>query len=107
MDSVQNHGMRIGGATIGADRDGDRCIRVDNPFTRRCIGSVPKATLAEVRQAFAIGKAYKASLSRFERANILNKTAALVRARSAQIAALISAESGLSIKDASYEAGRV
>ena len=107
MDSVQNHGMRIGGATVGADRGGERCIRVDNPFTRRCIGSVPKATLAEVRQAFAIAKAYKATLSRFERANILNKTAALVRARSAQIAALISAESGLSIKDASYEAGRV
>jgi phosphonoacetaldehyde dehydrogenase len=68
---------------------------------------VPKATLEEVRQAYAVAHAYKARLTRFERANILNKTAALVRERTAQVASLISAESGLSMKDATYEAGRV
>ena len=99
-DSIQNHGMpnhgmRLAGEKVGADRTGDRCIPVYNPFTTRCIGSVPKATLAEVRQAFAIAHAYKPRLTRFERANILNKTAALVRERAAQAAALISAEAGL------------
>ncbi|MEP6877055.1 MAG: phosphonoacetaldehyde dehydrogenase, partial [Burkholderiales bacterium] len=89
------------------DRNGDRCIVVHNPFTNQAIASVPKATLAEVHQAFAIAKAYKSRLTRFERANILNKTAVLVRERTAQIASLISAESGLSITDATYEAGRV
>ena len=99
--------MRIAGETVGADRSGERCIEVFNPFTGQCIASVPKATLEEVRQAFAIAHAYKPRLTRFERANILNKTAALVRERTAQIAALISAESGLCLKDANYEAGRV
>ena len=104
---MPNHGMRLAGEKVGTDRTGDRCIQVFNPFTNECIASVPKATLAEVRNAFAIAHAYKPTLTRFERANILNKTAVLVRERSAQIAALISAESGLCMKDATYEAGRV
>jgi len=107
MKTVPNHGMRIGGATVGNERMGERCIVVRNPFSAEPIASVPKATLAEVRQAIAIAKAYKATLTRFERASILNRTAALVRERSAQVAQLISAESGLCIRDASYEAGRV
>jgi len=102
-----NHGMRIAGEVVGADRTGERCIEVMNPFTGTCIGTVPKATLDEVRQAFAIGHAYKARLTRYERSAILNRAAALVRERTAAIAALISAESGLCIKDATYEAGRV
>lgn len=106
-DSFKNHGMRIAGEKVGTDRSGDRCIQVFNPYTNACIASVPKATLAEVRQAFAIAHAYSPKLTRFERANILNKTAALVRERTAQIATLISAECGLALKDATYEAGRV
>ena len=99
--------LRIAGEKVGADRGGDRVITVRNPFTRDVVGTVPKATLGEVARAFEIGQAYKARLSRFERANILNKAAALVRGRSAEVAALITAESGLCLKDSLYEAGRV
>ena len=104
---VENHGMRIGGERVGTDRSGERCIPVVNPFTGHAIASVPKATLAEVRHALAIAHAYKPRLTRFERANILNRTALLVRERAVPIAALISAESGLGLKDATYEVGRV
>ena len=99
--------LRLAGEKVGADRSGDRVIRVHNPFTGELIGTVPKATVDEVRRAFEIGLAYKARLTRFERSNVLNKAAALVRERTASIAALISAESGISMKDAVYEAGRV
>jgi putative phosphonoacetaldehyde dehydrogenase len=68
---------------------------------------VPKATLEEVREAFETGHAFRARLTRAERAGILQKAAALVRERLADIAALISAEAGLCHKDAVYEAGRV
>ena len=68
---------------------------------------MPKATLDEVRRALEIARASKPRLSRFERSNVLNTAAALVRQRTPGIAALISAESGLSIRDAVYEAGRV
>jgi len=68
---------------------------------------VPKATLEEVRSAYEWANAYKPRLTRFERAAILNRTAALAREHLQDIARLISAESGLCIKDAVYEAGRV
>jgi len=99
--------LRIAGEKVGADRGGDRVIEVRNPFTRELVGTVPKATLAEVQRAFEIAQAHKARLSRFERANILNRAATAVRARTAEIAALITAESGLCLKDSTYEAGRV
>ena len=108
LDTMDRHeSMRIAGEKVGGGRSGERSIEVMNPFTNQRIGSVPKATVDEVRSAFAAARAYKATLTRFERANILNKTAALVRHRTADIAGLISAESGLCLKDATYEAGRV
>ena len=95
--------LRIAGEKVTTDRH----IEVRNPYTRELVGTVPKATLAQVRLAFAAANNYKATLTRFERANILNKAAAIVRERTAQVAALITAESGLCLKDSTYEAGRV
>ena len=95
--------LRIAGEKVATERH----IEVRNPFTRELVGTVPKATIAQVRQAFAAAHAYKPTLTRFERANILNKTAAIVRARTHEIAALITAECGLCLKDSTYEAGRV
>ena len=69
--NTPNHGMRIAGQTVGADRTGERCIEVMNPFTGQCTASVPKATPADVRQAFTIGHAYKARLSRYKRSAIV------------------------------------
>ena len=97
--------MRIGGKKVGAGRD--RFIEVFNPFTEQRLGTVPKATLEEVREAYGLAHAYKPKLSRFDRAAILNKAAALVRENLDNIANLISAEAGLCLKDAVYEAGRV
>ncbi len=99
--------LRIAGEKVGADRGGDRVIEVRNPFTRALVGTVPKATQQEVARAFEIGQAYRARLTRFERANILNKAAAIVRSRTDEIAALITAECGICLKDSVYEAGRV
>ncbi|MGA0572039.1 phosphonoacetaldehyde dehydrogenase [Variovorax sp. VNK109] len=97
--------MRIAGRVVGAGRE--RAISVENPFTGRPIGQVPKATLEEVREAYTIAHAYQPKLTRFERAAILNKAAAIIRDRLDEVANLITAEAGLSIKDAIYEAGRV
>jgi len=95
--------LRIAGQKVACDRH----IEVYNPFTNAVVGTVPKASLEQVREAFRIAHAYKPRLSRFDRANILNKAAAIVRERVPQIAALITAECGLSMKDSTYEAGRV
>jgi acyl-CoA reductase-like NAD-dependent aldehyde dehydrogenase len=48
---MRTEALRIAGEKIGADRGGDRMIEVFNPYTASVIGSVPKATLEEVRRA--------------------------------------------------------
>ena len=100
-----NETLRIAGQRVAAP-DG-RVIEVRSPYTRELVGTVPKASLAQVREAFEIARAYRATLTRAERAAILNRTSRMVRSRAADIAALISAESGLSTPDALYETGRV
>jgi phosphonoacetaldehyde dehydrogenase len=107
-DFIRDHqldAMRIAGQKVGGGRD--RVIDVSNPFTGERIGSVPKATLEEVRAAFAAAHAFKPQLTRYERAAVLNKAAAIVRERTDDIARLITAEAGLCLKDAIYETGRV
>ena len=99
--------MRIAGRHVGGGRSGERVIAVRNPFDGRTVGSVPKATLDEVQQALQAAHAYRPSLTRYERAAILNRAAEIIRARLDEVAALIGAESGLCVKDCVYEAGRV
>ena len=103
----QLNAMRLNGAKVGAERSGDRTINVTNPYTGASIGTVPKATLDEVRATFAKAAAYKPTLTRFERAAIMNRAAAICSRRTDEVAALISSEAGLCWKDALYEAGRV
>src|SRR6185295_575665 len=85
----------------------DRFIEVFNPYTRERIGAVRKASADEIRTALARAHAYRPRLTRYERSRILDAAAALVRERSAALAALITSESGLSLKDSTYETGRV
>jgi aldehyde dehydrogenase (NAD+) len=94
--------MRIGGKLVGSDR----VIEVRNPYTEQVIGTVPKAGLGQIREAYEIAAAYKPKLSRYDRAKILRRTGELLDARRQEIAELITAESGLSLKDTLYEVGR-
>jgi putative phosphonoacetaldehyde dehydrogenase len=95
--------LRIGGERI----ERERVIEVLNPYTGACVGTVPKATVDDVRRAIEIARSYKAKLSRYERHRILQDAAGLVVARTEEISDLITAESGLCKKDSRYEVGRV
>jgi putative phosphonoacetaldehyde dehydrogenase len=86
---------------------GERVLEVRYPFTGEVVGTVPKASVDEVRRAFAAAHAYRPKLTRYERATIMQKAAALLRERSAEASDLITRESGLSKKDSLYEVGRV
>ena len=43
----------------GQRHDGDgRVIEVFNPYSGECVGTVPKASVADVRRALAVAQAY-------------------------------------------------
>jgi putative phosphonoacetaldehyde dehydrogenase len=84
-----------------------RVIEVRFPYTSDVVGTVGKATVDEVRAVFAAAHKYKPKLTRYERAQVMQKAAALLRERVAAASDLITRESGLSKKDSIYEVGRV
>jgi phosphonoacetaldehyde dehydrogenase len=94
--------MRIGGKKVTTDKT----VAVHYPYTNEVIGTVPAGRAEHAAQAFAIAAAYKPTLTRYERQQILFRTADLIRAKKDDLAKRITLELGLSTKDAAYECGR-
>ncbi|MFL5119879.1 MAG: phosphonoacetaldehyde dehydrogenase [Microvirga sp.] len=94
--------MRIAGRRI----ETDGVVEVFNPYTNEVVGTVPAARPEHVRDAFAKAKAFRPTLTRYERQQILQRTAETLRDRREEFARLITAESGLCWKDSLYEASR-
>jgi putative phosphonoacetaldehyde dehydrogenase len=101
-EPVRRESLRIGGARVATERSAE----VFNPYTRALVGTVASASVAEVRRAIGIAKAFRPRLTRYERYSVCYRTAEALRARTEEIANLITAESGLCKKDSIYEVGR-
>ncbi len=99
---VLHETMRIAGEHI----DNPRRIEVFNPYTEQLIGTVPQATPADIKHALQRAKAFRSKLSRYDRSQILKRTAEILDSRREAISDLITAESGLCKKDTLYEVGR-
>ncbi|MBN3754384.1 phosphonoacetaldehyde dehydrogenase [Paraburkholderia sp. Tr-20389] len=84
-----------------------RTLDVFDPYTGMRVGTVPMASVDDVRAAFEYAGAYQAKLTRYERSQILERAGLLLRERLEQASDLISLESGLSKQDSRYEIGRV
>ena len=100
--TIIKESMRIGGRKV----DADGVVPVHYPYTNEVIGTVPAGRAEHAAQAFAIAAAYKPKLTRYERQQILFRTAELIRGRRDQLSELITLELGLSKKDSAYEVGR-
>src|SRR5437660_9002193 len=101
-EPVRRESLRIGGARVTTERSGE----VFNPYTRALVGTVASASVAEVRRAIGIARTFRPRLTRYERYSVCYRTAEALRARTEEIADLITAESGLCKKDSIYEVGR-
>ena len=99
----RNETMRIGGQKVTGDVGS---LEVFNPYNNEIVGTVPRASRGQVQQALQIAKDFKPRLTRYERQQILTKTADLLVSRRDEISDLITAEAGLSKKDSLYEVGR-
>jgi len=94
--------LRIGGEKI----DRDERIEVFNPWDNSVVGTVPCATRDDVARAFDIAASYTPTLTRYERQQILMRTAEILTSRRDAISDLITAELGISKQDSLYEVGR-
>src|SRR6476646_6001579 len=93
--------MRIAGERGG----GARPLEVHNPYTGEVVGTVPRASVDDIRRAFAIARAYKPRLTRYERYEICRNAAQIIHSRAESLSDLITAECGICKKDSLYEVG--
>jgi phosphonoacetaldehyde dehydrogenase len=94
--------LRIAGEKIFRDR----VINIHHPYSGKLVGTVPKATLEDVKRALHIARDFHSTLSRHERYTILMKAGAIIASKHDGLARLITLESGLCLKDSHYEVGR-
>ncbi|HUR42508.1 MAG TPA: phosphonoacetaldehyde dehydrogenase [Aestuariivirga sp.] len=99
---VRHEPMRIGGRKV----DTDGIINVHYPYTDAVIGTVPAGRAEHARQAFDIAANYQSKLTRYERQQILFRTAEALAARKDEISTIITLELGISKADSLYEVGR-
>jgi len=101
-DDVRREAMRIAGEAV----HGEHVIAVRYPFTGEVVVTVPRASVDDVRRAIGIARDYKPKLTRHERFRILTRAGELIAQRKEAIARQITLESGLCLKDSTYEVGR-
>jgi aldehyde dehydrogenase (NAD+) len=94
--------LRIAGDKVPCERS----FEVRYPYSGEVVGTVPMATVDDVRRAFSIARMYRSTLTRHERYRILMKAGEIIASRRDEIARLITLESGLCLKDTQYEVGR-
>jgi phosphonoacetaldehyde dehydrogenase len=94
--------MRIGGEKIGTDE----VVPVHYPYTNEVIGTVPAGRAEHAARAFEIAARFKPRLTRYERQQILFRTAEMISSRKEALSDLITLELGISKKDSLYECGR-
>ena len=99
---IRNETLRIAGDKVACDRS----FEVRYPYTGAVVATVPKATVEQVRRAFALARQFRSTLTRYDRYRILIKAGELIAGRRDEIARLITLESGLCLKDTQYEVGR-
>ena len=81
-------------------------ITVKNPYSGQVVGTVPSLGREEVEKAVLSARAAPANLSRYERHSILARARSLLDDRAQEFARLITSESGLALRDTTYEVGR-
>ena len=100
--AVRYEPMRIAGRKV----DADAVIDVTYPYTGAVIGQVPAGTARHAEEAFDAAASYRSKLTRYERQQILFRTAEILVRRKDELSDLITLELGISKKDSLYEVGR-
>jgi putative phosphonoacetaldehyde dehydrogenase len=81
-------------------------LEVLNPWNNKCVGRVSRITSVQLEEAIQTSLTGGTALTRYERSQILQKTAVTLQERAEEFAQLITAESGLCLRETRYEVGR-
>lgn len=100
--AVANLPCYVASKAIGSDG----LLEVRSPYDNRLVGTVKLANATHAQQAIEAALKGGKKLTRYDRYQILDKTKQLLTERKEEFAQLISAESGLAIREARYETGR-
>jgi phosphonoacetaldehyde dehydrogenase len=84
----------------------EKMLEVKSPYDNRLVGTVVLANATHAQQAIDAALQGGKKLSRYDRFSILDKARQLLVERKDEFAKIISAESGLAIREAIYETGR-
>src|SRR5580704_2758029 len=106
MNSTDNSVLKCSCYVTGVKVHSGRELAVKSPYDGRVVGLLELAGQADVQKAIAQALAGGKKLTRYERFTILEKTRQLLMERQESFANMISAESGLAIREARYETGR-
>ena len=101
-NTIKHEPMRIAGKKVDAENK----IDVLYPYTNEIIGTVPAGSAEHAKEALNIASNYKPKLTRYERQQILQKTAEELVRRKDEISDVITYELGISKQDSLYEVGR-
>lgn len=102
ITAIQHERLRIAGEKVATERGFEVCY----PYTGDVVATVPRATVEDVRRAFALAKGFRSKLSRHDRYRILMRAGEIIAGRRDEIARLITLESGLCLKDTNHEVNR-
>ena len=83
-----------------------RCIEVRNPFNGDLVGTVPKASVEELKDAIECASIYDHRLTAWQRYEILHEFSGLLKRHFDEFVELISLESGKTVRDAAVEVNR-
>jgi putative phosphonoacetaldehyde dehydrogenase len=90
----------------GKEATANKTLDVINPFNNKTVATVPAASKEQVNQAFKTAAIYQSKLTRYERQQILQKTAELLVKNKEEISDIITSELGICKQDSLYEVGR-
>ena len=98
--------MKLASLIAGRPVQGRETLEVFNPYDDSCVGTVKMATHDDLDAAVHAAREFTDTPTRFQRAEILDKTRAALESRREKFARLITSESGLALRETRYEVGR-
>ena len=90
----------------GEKVSGERKLTIRSPYDGRVVGTVSLCGKEQTERALSANRTGQEPPTRFQRSSILDQARGLLEERLEQFAQLITAESGLCIRETRYEVGR-